>query len=182
MGGQKNKGQGQGNNTSPRNLSAKQRAAKAFDLRLGGLTYQVIADQLGYRSPASAYKAVKRVMDKMVQEPAERLLKHEENRLDKMLAAVWAKVLQGHLGATDRALRIMERRAKLLGLDAPEKRDWTIGGGDAESPIRVYLPDNRRPANGYAHTPSDVRDDREPGPDPGEGSPPGETPGPDTEK
>lgn len=48
-------------------------------------------------------------------------------RLDAMLLGVWSQASKGHLSAIDRVLRIEERRAKLLGLDAPQKfqhEDW----------------------------------------------------------
>ena len=40
-------------------------------------------------------------------------------RLDAMLYAVWIDVLQGDAGAVSTALKISERRSRLLGLDAP---------------------------------------------------------------
>ena len=45
----------------------------------------------------------------------------ELERLSALDAAHWDKAMQGNGEATDRVLRIMERRAKLLGLDAPIK-------------------------------------------------------------
>lgn len=41
----------------------------------------------------------------------------EAHRLDRLFLVVWRQALQGDLGAVDRALRIQERRARLLGLD-----------------------------------------------------------------
>ena len=43
----------------------------------------------------------------------------EVQRLDAMLYAVWGNVLQGDVGAVNTALKISERRSRLLGLDAP---------------------------------------------------------------
>jgi len=43
----------------------------------------------------------------------------ELERLDVMLLALWRRVQNGDERAIDRALKIEERRAKLLGLDAP---------------------------------------------------------------
>ena len=40
-------------------------------------------------------------------------------RLERTLRAIWPRVLNGDLLAIDRALRILEREARLLGLDAP---------------------------------------------------------------
>ena len=42
------------------------------------------------------------------------------DRLEHMIAAVWPAALLGHLGAVDRVMRLLERKAKLLGLDAPQ--------------------------------------------------------------
>lgn len=50
------------------------------------------------------------------------------------------------LAAINTALRVMERRAKLLGLDKPTKIASTdpTGEGAAPSPIVFYIPDNGR--------------------------------------
>lgn len=53
-------------------------------------------------------------------------------RMDAALAAVTAKVDQGHLGAIDRMLKIEERRARLLGLDMPNKIAPTTPDGRDE--------------------------------------------------
>jgi hypothetical protein len=44
-------------------------------------------------------------------------------RLNAALAAIWPRVQRGELLAIDRMVRIEERRAKLLGLDAPARVD-----------------------------------------------------------
>lgn len=44
-------------------------------------------------------------------------------KLDEMEIKVSSNARAGHEGAIDRALRIMERRAKILGLDAPAKQE-----------------------------------------------------------
>lgn len=43
----------------------------------------------------------------------------EAFRLDQLQVVAWRQAMNGDLSATDRVLRIMERRAKLQGLDAP---------------------------------------------------------------
>jgi hypothetical protein len=45
----------------------------------------------------------------------------ELQRLDALYLVAYAEVEDGNIPAIDRCLRIMERRAKLLGLDAAEK-------------------------------------------------------------
>jgi hypothetical protein len=56
-----------------------------------------------------------------LQEPADEVRQLELLRLDRYLSAIAEKVDSGDLKAIDRALKIMERRSKLLGLDAPQK-------------------------------------------------------------
>lgn len=64
----------------------------------------------------------------------------EGNRLTVRLRDL-TPVLQG----IDRAVRIMERRARLLGLDAPTKTALTNPSGDKEaSLVQFYLPSNGR--------------------------------------
>ena len=45
----------------------------------------------------------------------------ELRRLDQMQFPLWPQVLSGDVQATSTALRIQERRASLLGLDAPKQ-------------------------------------------------------------
>ena len=54
----------------------------------------------------------------------------ESHRLDRAINAIWDKVADGDLNAIDRALKIMERRARLLGLDTPSvtRLEGTDGG------------------------------------------------------
>ena len=45
----------------------------------------------------------------------------ELQRLDSLLFSIWPEAQKGTLKAVDMVVKIMERRAKLLGLDAPTK-------------------------------------------------------------
>jgi len=109
-------------------VNALDNQLKALELRKAGISYARIAETLGYKDGSGAWRAVKAALKKTLQEPAEELRTLEIERLDAMLAAIWGSVKQGQYGAQDRALKIMERRAKLLGLDAPTKQDITSGG------------------------------------------------------
>jgi hypothetical protein len=63
----------------------------------------------------------------IVREPAEEVLRIELARLDEMHAGCWEAARSGDVQALDRALKIQDRRAKYLGLDAPTKtQDVTI--------------------------------------------------------
>lgn len=102
-------------------ISATERQRRALEFRKGGATYDLIARELGYATPSGAAKAVKTALRRTIQEPADEVRQLEIARLDKMLAAHWPAVLKGNVPSTLVALRIQERRAKLLGLDAPAK-------------------------------------------------------------
>lgn len=112
----------------PDKLKAHERAVQAFELRKNGASLRQIAEQLGYADPSGAHKAIMTLLKRERVEAVEDYRKVELARLDAMLLAIASQVRSGHLGAIDRALKIMERRAKLLGLDAPEKLDWTSDG------------------------------------------------------
>jgi hypothetical protein len=103
--------------TSERRIRARERATQAVQLRLAGLTFQEIADQLEYASRATAYKATIRALDQAAREPVERLREIENARLDAMQAGAWTKALAGDNAAIKTVLLIMERRARLNGLD-----------------------------------------------------------------
>jgi hypothetical protein len=84
-----------------------------------------------------AYQLVDEAMRETVQEPAEDLRKLELERLDLMTAALMDKARRGRLRAINTMLNIMERRAKLLGLDAPDATFHGIGKtlGVAHQPV-----------------------------------------------
>ena len=118
--------------TSIRRLCAVERAKQALELRKGGASFPEIARALGYSAAAGAYQAVMSALRKTLKEPAEEVRTLEVARLDAMLLALWAQVKQGNQGAIDKALKVEERRAKLLGLDAPNKVAPTDPSGERE--------------------------------------------------
>lgn len=111
--------------TSERRLAAIEKQRRALELRKSGVSFPQIAQELGYSGPSSAYGAVQSAIRRVLQEPAEEVVRLELARLDEMLFAVWDAVCGGDTQAIASAIRIMERRAKYLGLDAPTKVDIT---------------------------------------------------------
>lgn len=127
-------------NQTSAQLETQTRRAFVIELRKSGATYDQIAQatiqKFGLGAlPAGwdsryAYKDVARELERVqgyVNGLAEDVKELEVQRLDRLLLAVWKKAAEGDLGAVDRALRIMERRARLLGLDAPTHlavEDW----------------------------------------------------------
>ena len=121
--------------------------AEVVKLRRGGLTWDMIAERVGYNSPASAHAAYQRASVRIVQDDIEAIRKIETERLDMAQSAIWNKVLQGEISAVQALIRIQERRAKLLGLDQPFKQQIEVtsydgNSIDAEVARLVYLLDS----------------------------------------
>lgn len=112
--------------TSGEVVRARDRKANAaIQLRIAGATWDEIAQSLGFPTARSALVATERALEKE--------LKAEENqtamrslagkRLERLLRGVWTKAIDPahpeHLVAVDKARQIIDRHAKLYGLDAP---------------------------------------------------------------
>lgn len=104
---------------SHRRLDTALRRREALAMRQRGKSYQEIADALGYSSRSAASTDINKMIKELPQENAHHLRKIEVERMDQLLDAMWDKAMKGDGWAVDRCLKIMERRAKLLGLDAP---------------------------------------------------------------
>jgi transposase len=102
--------------------------AECLRLRRDGLTHREIAARLGV-APATAYRRVRHALDQINErnvEDAGTLRALEMLRLDELQNAIWQRAIDGDGKALDRILAIMARRAKLLGLDAPQRRRTKI--------------------------------------------------------
>lgn len=115
--------------TSESRLAAVDRQRQALELRKAGVGYAKIAESLGYGGPSGAYNAIRSALKRTLQEPADELRSLEVERLDALLLGLWTKAKGGDTWAVDRVLRIMERRAALLGLDAPRRIENTGKNG-----------------------------------------------------
>jgi hypothetical protein len=118
-------------------VAVAERQRRALEARLAGVTYERIARALGYRNASGAWKAVARGMARSLREPAEAVRLLELERLDRLLAGIWGRATGGpdrpaDLAALDRVLKIMERRSRLLGLDAPLHLDLHALVADAQ--------------------------------------------------
>ena len=104
-------------------IPAAERQRRAFELHLAGVTYEQIASALGYASHSGAHKAVSAYVKQFRTEPTQELIAIESARIDRLWRAIWERALGGDLKALDRAIRLMDRRAKLLALDGAQKLD-----------------------------------------------------------
>jgi DNA-binding CsgD family transcriptional regulator len=124
------------------------RDARVFEMRKAGISYRKIAAALDI-SESTAHAAMQRVMKRVIDKQSEQYqeaLQLELERLDHLLQNIWPmtmpQVIQDEDGremrlppsleAIDRALKISDRRAKLLGLDNVTVGLKTDGGSGIE--------------------------------------------------
>jgi hypothetical protein len=97
-----------------------ERQAQAVRPRAAGLTYDEIAERLGYSTRSGAYKAVRKALKDTVAESVEELRTIEMERLDDLLSASWHLASdpsrRGCVRAIDRVLRIKEMQCPLVGV------------------------------------------------------------------
>lgn len=107
--------------------------------RVEGMTYEAITEKLinefgsdnlprNYDA-AECYKDMQYYLEKMrtqSQETVNEIINLETLRLDTYLQNLKDNILKGDVRSIEAALKIGERRAKLLGLDAAIKVDWKV--------------------------------------------------------
>jgi hypothetical protein len=145
-------------------LDTTRRRRRVIELRQQGLRYATIAERIegefdAERLPKSwnakyACKDFHRALQQAetdLDAGAADLLRLELSRLNALQAKLWPKAMGGNVGAVDRILSIMKRRATYLGLDSPDEirarvesasTDWLPALLDA---LKAY-PDARRAA------------------------------------
>jgi transcriptional regulator len=104
-------------------VGAAEKQAAAVELRKRGKTYRDIGEELGC-SHQQAHKYVRKALARIREKTDESAIEVrtlELERLNAMVDALWFKVELGDTYAVDSALKIMKRRADLLGLDAPTR-------------------------------------------------------------
>lgn len=128
------------------------RDAAAAELRSRHYTYDQIAIDLGLSNRTHARQCVERAMKRVVQEAADEVRVQELERLDRYARAAEEVLARAHyahsagrlitmkdadgvpqpvlddgpvMAALDRLVKIQDRRARLLGLDAPVKAEVT---------------------------------------------------------
>jgi hypothetical protein len=71
----------------------------------------------------------------VLDEPADEVRKQELDRIDRLQVAVWNRALKGDDKAINTVLRLMERRARLVGIDAPTKIQAEVVNYDGNQDI-----------------------------------------------
>lgn len=132
-----------------------ERRVKALELRKDGKSYRAIAKLLGVdlRTAFDDVQAELRALREQATDAAEQVKDLELARCDEMTEALSSKVGKGDTQAIQANIRVMERRAKLLGIDAPTKTQGTVAVFDAnkvsqvpDSELQVLMENARKAA------------------------------------
>ena len=102
--------------------AAAARRARVLGLRLEGLSFEQIGAQLD--PPVSrqrAYRLYADALRQVVREPASELLTADLERLNLLWGAMLARALAGSARHAEVALKVLERRARMFGLDAADR-------------------------------------------------------------
>lgn len=106
--------------------SIERRQQAAVALRLAGASYDEIAQHLGYADAGTAASAVERdLRDHLTNEGRDEVRATDGRRIERLIRSVWAKANDPtnieHLAAVRTALALIDRHARLYGLDAPQE-------------------------------------------------------------
>lgn len=89
---------------------------------LAGLNYRDIATGLNV-SLGTIARDVKILFERWRKEQVQTIDEQKDidlRRIDVAINAIWDEVKNGHLGAIDRMDKLLQRRSRMLGYDAPE--------------------------------------------------------------
>jgi hypothetical protein len=102
-------------------------AHKALQLRIQGMPYWQIAEEMGEGEDTVTYWVTSQLQGLRGEEVRNADVARQLHlaRADALMKANWAKAMTGDVNAATIVLRCMERSSKLLGLDAPQKVDIT---------------------------------------------------------
>ena len=100
-------------------VEMREKEAEALRLVKAGYRLPEIAQRLGYSGRQGAHRLITKALQSLVEQPREEVRQIAVARLDHMLTRIVEQIEAGDLKAIQVALKIEERRARLLGLDAP---------------------------------------------------------------
>jgi transposase-like protein len=122
-----------GNNANVINLDPVlfEKERQVVQYRQSGATFDAIAKKLDYANESSARAAFKRAMERMRDDVLNNEMRElHRQRLETALMAIWPDVVKGDLEAIKVMLKILERDAKLYGIDAPVKTEVEVTSYD----------------------------------------------------
>lgn len=122
----------------PRGKRPSSQARSALALRLAGASYESIAKTVGYQSANAAKRAVEGILEDTVNESRDlpQLRELTGRRIERLLRSVWAKATDeesaDHLAYVRTALALIDRHARLMGVDAPQRLEVSTPDTEAK--------------------------------------------------
>lgn len=123
--------------TTSSDIDARRRKV-ASALLAGADSFTSIAEQLGV-SIATISRDVKAIEEQWRAEAMQDISAakgRDLRRSERMIGAMWPKALNGDERAAKMVLDLMQHRAKLLGLNAPEKRELSTAN---DIPLKIII-------------------------------------------
>ena len=121
-----------GSGPSQRSAQHALRDRLILEMRAHGYSYDQIREKLiqdSYAPESITTRQVEGMAERAIKnvrrDPAEEVRKIELKRLDMMMQVFFAQALQGHGPSCDRVVAMMERRARIEGIDAPLDFDFS---------------------------------------------------------
>ena len=104
-----------------------EREMQVWQYRVAGATFDQIAKKLDYADESGARAAFKRYVNRTKDEVlANEIRELHKQRLAVALLAIWPAVERGDLDAIKVMLKILERDAKMFGIDTPVKTELEV--------------------------------------------------------
>jgi hypothetical protein len=120
-----------GRGSKPEDIARWERDYECVKMRRAEVDWVTIAEKLGYSSTGHAHDAFMRFMRAYPRDDVEAMRELELDRIEKTCRALEPKIADGDVRAAEVWNKLSERRAKLMGLDKPERREVTVMTEDA---------------------------------------------------
>jgi hypothetical protein len=104
-----------------REIDLRAKETEIVSLRRAGHTWEAISNIAGYKNPMDAYRIFQKALTRHLMPKLEELRLVEMDRVDALTLVLWGKAEEGDIKAIETIIKLMERRAKITGLDAPTK-------------------------------------------------------------
>lgn len=122
-------------------LDVEDRRRQVIALLLAGVSQKDAARTLNLSSDiiSGDVKAIRQQWRAERSEDLNALIQLELSRLDRLQMGHWENAIRGGVQATDACLKIIDRRIRLLGLDAPERHRVEVTNTDVVLDINERL-------------------------------------------
>lgn len=114
--------------SSPATIERAEREREAIVLRRAGLSYDEVAQRLGFRDRSGAKKAVERGLSRWMRDADEELRAIMLDRAERVVARLWPSIDcdDPDLKAIDAFLRVTDLEARLSGAYAPRRQQLDV--------------------------------------------------------